>query len=142
MEKLELNQTDLKLVALLVKSFRTNYNSAKDKITSDVVVRKVRERGHSFSGAKFRALLGTIRSQNWTAPGFIVSDNTGYWYTEDIHEMHDFWKSQRGRVMEIMKNVHPLFKRFKINPQQLMLEFMEQLDQPAHIPDTAENAIQ
>lgn len=139
---MELSPTDRKLAALLIKSFRVNYNNQATKITNDVVVRKVRERGYKFSGAKFRNLLGTIRHHDLATPGFIVSDNEGYWYTEDIQDMRTFWESQRGRVIEIMKNVHPLYERFKMNPQQLLLEFLEQLEQRIPTPETSEPAIQ
>ena len=142
MNKLELSETDRKLVALLVKSFRTNYNRKKLQITNDVIVRKIRERGYRFSGAKLRVLIGLIRQHNLARTGFIVSDNGGYWYTEDVSEMRDFWNSQRGRVIEIMKNVHPLYELFKMNPSQLVLEFLEHLERPIETPQTQEAAIQ
>ncbi len=137
-----LTGTDRKIAALLVKSFRLNYNSSDSKIKSDVIVRKVQERGYQFSGAKLRQLLGVIRHHSLASPGFIVSDNTGYWYTQDLEELRRFWISQRGRVIEIMKNVHPLYQLFKMNPQQLILEFMEHLEKPIDVPLTEENPIQ
>lgn len=142
MEQLELSQTDRKLVALLVNSFRINYNRQEIKITSDQVVLKVRSRGYQFNGAKLRIILGIIRHHNLARPGFIVSDNRGYWYTDDMAEMRDFWESQRGRVIEIMKNVHPLYELFKMNPAQLLLEFLDQLEQPIETPQTTEAPLQ
>lgn len=136
------NETDRKIAALLVKSFRQNYNSAERKLTNDVIVRKVRERGYKFGGAKLRRLMGVIRHHNFAEPGFIVSDNEGYWYTEDLDEKKAFWASQRGRVIEIMKNVHPLYQLFKMNPQQLLLEFLEHLELPVDAPQTKEEALQ
>ncbi len=142
MNQLELPQIDRKIAALLIVSFRTNYNHQDLQITNDVIVRKVKERGYKFSGAKLRAILGTIRHHDMAAPGFIVSDNGGYWYTEDVAEMLEFWNSQRGRVIEIMKNVHPLYRLFKYNPQQLLLEFLEQLEQQIQTPQTTEQPLQ
>jgi hypothetical protein len=132
-----MTQTDRKIAALLIVSFRANYNRESLKLTSDVIVRKVKERGYLFSGAKLRAFLGTIRHHNLAAPGFIVSDNGGYWYTEDISEMRDFWESQRGRVIEIM-----LYEKFKMNPAQLLLEFLEHLAEPIETPETTELPLQ
>lgn len=142
MEQLELSTNDLNVARLLIKSFKVNYNNPGAKITNDVVVKKVKERGYRFSGAKFRSILGTIRHHNLAAPGFIVSDNNGYWYTEQVSEMQDFWKSQRGRVIEIMKNVHPLYELFKMNPSQLLLEFLEQLEIKRELPETTEKPLQ
>lgn len=138
----QLSDTDRRIAGLLILSFRTNYNSAEAKITNDVIVRKVRDRGYKFSGAKLRHLLGHIRHRHLARPGFIVSDNAGYWYTEDHAELLDFWRSQRGRVLEIMNNVHPLYELLKIDPDQIWLDAQGMVQPPAPILNEIERALQ
>lgn len=138
----ELNQSDKRAAGLLILSFRTNYNSAELKITNDEIVRKMRDRGYKFSGARLRKLLGHIRHRHLARPGFIVSDNQGYWYTEDHQELRDFWISQRGRVLEIMRNVHPLYELLKIDPDQIWLDAQGMTQPPAPILNATEKSLQ
>jgi len=138
----ELSDIDKKIAGLLILSFRTNYNSAQAKIKNDTIVKKVTERGYKFSGAKLRNLLGFIRHHHLARPGFIVSDNQGYWYTEDHDELREFWESQRGRVLEIMKNVHPLYEMLKIDPNQIWMDAQDMEQPPAPVLNTTDRSIQ
>ena len=138
----ELSDIEKKIAGLLVLSFKTNYNSANSKIKNDTIVKKVTERGYRFSGAKLRSLLGFIRHNHLARPGFIVSDNEGYWYTEDREELHEFWASQRGRVLEIMKNVHPLYEMLKIDPDQIWMDAKGMAQPPAPVLNSTEKSIQ
>ncbi len=138
----ELGDTDKKIAGLLILSFRTNYNSADRKIKNDTIVKKVIERGYKFSGAKLRSLLGVIRHNHLARPGFIVSDNEGYWYTEKREELEEFWESQRGRVLEIMKNVHPLYELLKIDPDQIWMDAKGITQPPAPVLNSTDRSIQ
>ena len=102
-----------RIAGLLIRSFRTNYNSEEAKIKSNLIITRLRERGFSCHDAEFRDILGHIRRHDLCAPGFILSDNCGYWYSEDEKEMQKVWESEYGRSMNHLKNFAPLHRRFK-----------------------------
>lgn len=102
-----------RIAGLLMLSFRTNYNSSFLKIKSNAIVAKLRERGYGCTDAELREIIGHIRRNDLCSPGFILSDNGGYWYSEDEEEMQKVWQSNHGRAIEIMSNFAPLHKRFK-----------------------------
>ena len=102
-----------RVVNLLVKSFRANYNDADHKIKSVEIIEKLKVRNYRVHDAEIRELIGFIRRNDLCAPGFILSDHEGYWYSEDENEMKKVWESQHGRAIEIMTNFAPLHKRFK-----------------------------
>lgn len=102
-----------RIAGLLMLSFRTNYNSCTNKIKSNAIIVKLRERGYSVNDAELREIIGHIRRNDLCSPGFILSDNNGYWYSENEIEMQKVWESNHGRAIEIMSNFAPLHKRFK-----------------------------
>lgn len=102
-----------KIAGLLIRSFRTNYNSADNKIKSDTIIGHLKDRGYRINDAELRTIIGHIRRNDLCSPGFILSDNSGYWFSEDANDMQQVWKSQYGRAVEIMKNFQPLHRRFK-----------------------------
>jgi hypothetical protein len=103
----------IRIARLLILSLKTNYNSQDYKIKSHEVIVKLRERGFSICDAELRQIIGFIRRNDLCNPGFILSDNGGYWYSEDENEMETVWQSNHGRAIEIIKNFKPLYKRFK-----------------------------
>jgi hypothetical protein len=103
----------IRIARLLVVSFCSNYNSSDNKIKSNAIIQKLRERGFSIGDAELRDIIGYIRRNDLCSPGFILSDNNGYWYSENENEMQKVWQSNHGRALEIMANFAPLHKRFK-----------------------------
>lgn len=97
----------------VILGFRTNHNGADKKIKSTDILTGLRRRGYSINDAELRQVIGHIRRNDLCSPGFILSDNSGYWYSESPEDMQQVWKSQYGRAVEIMKNFQPLHKRFK-----------------------------
>lgn len=114
-----LNDRDLRIAKLVCNSFRLNYNG--NKIKSSEIINALAIRNIKITDASFREILGVIRENDMCYPGFIVSDNTGYWYTENIEEMKRFWDSQHGRVCSIMKNISALYRRLKIPANQIAI---------------------
>lgn len=102
-----------RVAGLLIRSFRTNYNSVNHKIKSNDIIARLRERNLSIGDAELREIIGHIRRNDLCSPGFILSDNTGYWYSENEQEMQRVWESEHGRALKIMMNFQPLHKRFK-----------------------------
>ena len=97
----------------VIRGFITNHNGADKKIKSVDIITGLQRRGYNIGDAELRQVIGHIRRNDLCSPGFILSDNSGYWYSEDAGEMELVWKSQYGRAIEIMKNFQPLHKRFK-----------------------------
>jgi hypothetical protein len=120
-----LSEQEQKAVAIICNSFRMNYNNAgrKIKIKSAEVVKKLKERGHDLNDADLRNILAFIRRNHLLKPGFILSDNGGYWYSENLDEMKRVWESQYGRVREIMANFKPLHDMFTQDPRQGQMQF-------------------
>lgn len=77
------------------------------------IIEKLKLRNYIVGEAELRQLFGHIRRNDLAKPGFILSDNEGYWYSEDTIEMQRVWESQYGRAVEIMTNFAPLHRRFK-----------------------------
>jgi len=102
-----------RIAGLLIKSLQTNYNCSSRKIKSNEIIVKLRARGASIGDAELREIIGWIRRNDMCAPGFILSDNGGYWFSTDENEMKKVWESNHGRAIEIMTNFQPLHKRFK-----------------------------
>lgn len=122
-QEISLKEKEAKVVALVCKSFRLNYNNRLSKITSDSIVKKLKEKGHDISGASLRNVLAYVRRNNLMHPGFILSDNNGYWYSENLDEMKMVWRRQYGRALEIMTNFKPLHEMFTRDPKQQHLNF-------------------
>ncbi len=108
-----ISEKHIRAARLLVVSLTSNYNSAERKIKSNEIVVKLRERGFAIGDAELRQIIGYIRRNDLCAPGFILSDSGGYWYSTDEKEMQRVWESNHGRAIEIMSNFAPLHKRFK-----------------------------
>jgi hypothetical protein len=108
-----ISEKHIRAARLLVVSLSTNYNSAERKIKSNEIVVKLRERGFAIGDAELRQIIGYIRRNDLCAPGFILSDQGGYWFSTDEKEMQKVWESNHGRAIEIMSNFAPLHKRFK-----------------------------
>jgi hypothetical protein len=108
-----ISEKHIRAARLLVVSLTSNYNSAERKIKSNEIVVKLRERGFAIGDAELRQIIGYIRRNDLCAPGFILSDQGGYWYSTDENEMKKVWESNHGRAIEIMTNFQPLHKRFK-----------------------------
>lgn len=108
-----ISEKHIRAARLLVVSLTTNYNSAERKIKSNEIVVKLRERGFAIGDAELRQIIGWIRRNDLCAPGFILSDQGGYWFSTDEKEMQRVWESNHGRAIEIMSNFAPLHKRFK-----------------------------
>lgn len=108
-----ISEKQQRIAGLLIRSFRTNYNSANSKIKSGDIINKLSERGFACGDAELREIIGHIRRNDLCSPGFILSDNGGYWYSEDEQDMQRVWESNHGRAIEIMTNFAPLHKRFK-----------------------------
>lgn len=108
-----LNTKQQQIAGLLILSFRMNYNNYERKIKSNEIVNRLRERCYSCNDAELREIIGHIRRNDLCGPGFILSDNTGYWYSEDEKEMERVWNSNHSRALEIMNNFAPLSRRFK-----------------------------
>lgn len=100
------------IARLLIASLCTNYNSPDNKIKSNLIITRLRERGYNVGDAELREVIGFIRRNDLCSPGFILSDNGGYWYSENEEEMQTVWQSNHGRAIEIIKNFQPLYKRF------------------------------
>jgi hypothetical protein len=107
------NEKQERAVRLLVLSFKQNHNNGNKKIKAAEIIEKLKTRNYNISDAELRQLFAFIRRHDLAAPGFILSDNEGYWYSEDEAEMQRVWKSQYNRAIEIMTNFAPLHKRFK-----------------------------
>jgi hypothetical protein len=108
-----ISEKHIRAARLLVVSLTSNYNSAERKIKSNEIVVKLRERGFAIGDAELRQIIGYIRRNDLCAPGFILSDQGGYWFSTDEKEMQRVWESNHGRAIEIMSNFAPLHKRFK-----------------------------
>jgi hypothetical protein len=108
-----ISEKHIRAARLLVVSLTSNYNSAERKIKSNEIVVKLRERGFAIGDAELRQIIGYIRRNDLCAPGFILSDQGGYWFSTDENEMKKVWESNHGRAIEIMSNFAPLHKRFK-----------------------------
>jgi hypothetical protein len=108
-----ISEKHIRAARLLVVSLTSNYNSAERKIKSNEIVVKLRERGFAIGDAELRQIIGWIRRNDLCAPGFILSDQGGYWFSTDEKEMQRVWESNHGRAIEIMSNFAPLHKRFK-----------------------------
>jgi hypothetical protein len=112
---------------LLIISLQTNYNSSSRKIKSNEIIAKLRDREISIGDAELREIIGFIRKNDLCAPGFILSDNGGYWFSTDEAEMQRVWESNHGRALEIMTNFAPLHKRFKhlISEKNSLFNFLQ-----------------
>ena len=86
-----------RIAGLLIRSFRTNYNSADTKIKSNAIIEKLRERNMGIGDAELREIIGHIRRNDLCSPGFILSDNGGYWYSEN-EELSIVTGKQIGRA--------------------------------------------
>jgi hypothetical protein len=120
---ISLSEIEHKAARIICNSFRMNYNSSRKKIKSDLLISKLKERGYDFSDSDLRRILAFIRRNNLVKPGFILSDNNGYWYSEDFNEMKKVWQSQYGRAIEIMTNFKPLHDMFSKDPKQSFFSF-------------------
>lgn len=109
--KHKLTDKDLVLAGKIVKYF-TGFNNGV-KIKSPEIVERIKKAGWKFSDSELRVLIGHIRRNDLCAPGFILSDRTGYWYSENLGELKEVWKSEYSRAINILKNFAPLRKRFK-----------------------------
>ena len=105
-----ISEKQQRIAGLLIRSFRTNYNSSATKIKSNAIIQKLRDRNFSCGDAELREIIGHIRRNDLCSPGFILSDTGGYWYSEDETEMIKVWESNYGRAIEIMTNFQPLHK--------------------------------
>ncbi len=108
-----LTEMQKRIAGLLMLSFRTNYNSSKRKIKSSAILAKISARGITIGDSELRQIIGHIRRNDMLQPGFILSDNCGYWYSEDASEMERIWTAERRRAINIMANFQPLNARFK-----------------------------
>jgi hypothetical protein len=97
----------------IILSMRTRHNNEKCKIKSDDIVREIRNRGYAMDGGQLREIMGHIRRNDLVSPGFILSDNGGYWYSEDLKEMEKAWESELSRAKSILNNFMPLKKRVR-----------------------------
>lgn len=97
----------------VILGFRVNHNGADKKIKSADIIAGLKRRSYNIGDAELRQIIGHIRRNDLCSPGFILSDNSGYWYSESPDDMQQVWKSQYSRAIEIMKNFQPLNKRFK-----------------------------
>lgn len=120
-----------RIAGLLIRSFRANYNCADLKIKSNLIIVRLRERGFNINDAELREVIGHIRRNDICSPGFILSDNTGYWYSEKEEEMKKVWECEHGRALKIMLNFSPLHRRFKhlINQQNSLFNPKEQVNE-------------
>lgn len=111
-------------------SLKLNHNTPMLKIKSDVIIQKLSERNYKICDAELRLIFGHIRRNNLCAPGFILADSGGYWYSEDMNEMKTVWKTEYGRALKIMQNFAPLHKLFKHleDEQGLVFEFKKITD--------------
>ena len=109
----ELSEKQQRIARLLIVSLRTNYSASDQKIKSTEIIKAVRARGFTLHDAELRQIIGYIRRQDLCAPGFILSDGGGYWYSEDENEMQQVWASEYGRALNILHNFKPLHRRFK-----------------------------
>jgi hypothetical protein len=137
----DLSKENRALMKAIVLLFYTKHQGKSCAIKSDRIVSILStleyEIDHrmvhlDITDAKFRALLGVIRRHNSCSKylkkyhgierhAFIVSSSQGYYWTEDINEMMEFWESQHGRICETMQNVHALYTLFGYSREQLQL---------------------
>lgn len=114
-----------KVAGLLMWAFTKHYHSSNQKIKSDEIRRRLALRGYKVHDAELRDIIAHVRRSNMLSPGFILSDNGGYWYSEDPKEQKEVWKSQYERALSIMQNFAHLRKLFQHHEdsQGLLLEF-------------------
>lgn len=128
----KLSDTQSALVKDMIILFYEKYNGQSNAVIRERIVNILKSKGHRINERSFRAFLEWVRRydicrkyllkyHNRVNPAFIVSSNDGYWWTEDVEEMRAFWESQHGRVCEIMKNAHPLYKLFGYDEKQLQI---------------------
>jgi hypothetical protein len=128
----DLNPKQRALLKSIVELFYEKFNGRSNIVVSERIVSLLQQEGHQVGDAKFRSLLGVIRRNRSCTKylkkyygieqhAFVVSNNEGYWWTTDMDEMKEFWKSQHGRVCEIMMNSHELYEIMGFNSDQLRI---------------------
>ncbi|RYD92968.1 MAG: hypothetical protein EOP50_11895 [Sphingobacteriales bacterium] len=131
-----LSDQERSLLRAIVELFFEEVNGYAKKITNDQVLFRLAERGHHIEGAAFRRYLAIIRRHNSCrkyllqyqqrdAWAFIISSNEGYWWSEDLNELREFWESMHERGKSIMMSVKPLYLLFGFSEEQLRLLFPE-----------------
>jgi hypothetical protein len=126
----QLSEKHRAILKAIVTLFHERFNGPENIAQSPAIVEVLRSQGHRINDASFRGYLGIIRRHDSCTKylkkyhgiiqhAFIVSNNEGYFWTEDLEEMKAFWKSQHGRVKEIMTNVKPLYKMMGWTEEQL-----------------------
>jgi len=108
-----INEKQMRVAGWLMRSLINCHNSPDQKITSDQILYKIRNNGLKMDGGQLREIIGHIRRNDLCAPGFILSDNSGYWYSEDVAEMEKVWDSELSRARNILQNFNPLRRRVK-----------------------------
>jgi hypothetical protein len=118
---IKLNEADYRLVPIILKGFRRHVG--KDaRITSAEIISRLRSNGCEITDATLRRVIGFIRRHELAAPGFILSDSRGYWYSENKEEAMDVWDAQYSRALEIIQNFSPILKRYNEDTNQLKID--------------------
>lgn len=107
------NEKTMRVAGWIMRSLILQHNNQETKIKSDDMVKAIRNGGYRMDGAELREIIGHIRRNDLCRPGFIVSDNGGYWYTEKVEEMEKAWQTEFNRARNILKNFNPLRRRVK-----------------------------
>ena len=119
----ELSPEQIRAAGLIILSMKNKYNSDKMKIKAKEIIIRLDGRGYKIHDADLRRIIGHIRRNDMCSPGFILSDNGGYWYSEETKDLKKVWETEYGRALAILKNFSPLRKRFKhlISKEQVII---------------------
>lgn len=108
-----LTKKDQTVAGILILAFRLKYNTSSNKVNSSELIALIRIRNLPIRAAGLRKIIGHIRRNDLLAPGFLLSDTSGYWYSLDENEMQTVWLSEHRRAINILLNFKPLRRRFK-----------------------------
>lgn len=108
-----------------IKAFFQRYPGREYRIKSEYLRLKLQDIAgapRALLDMELQNALGFMRREDMLAPGFILSDNKGYWYSEDEEEQMDTWQTQMDRATCMLKNFAPIYRRYKINQNQLIID--------------------
>lgn len=108
-----LSNKQQKIAGLIMYSLKLNHSTHESKIKANDILNNIRTRGYKINDAEIRQIVGYIRRNDLCSPGFILADNGGYWYSEDLSEMAAVYETEFGRALNVMHNFKPLRRRIK-----------------------------
>jgi len=109
----QISEKHQRIAGLLMRNLKNNHGSVNTKIKAREIMAALKLRGYSVDDGELRSIIGHIRRNDLCAPGFILSDPGGYWYSENLEDMEPVLETEYGRALKIMLNFRPLRRRIR-----------------------------